>query len=98
MDMSQLKTVRLDTNVTPNQGGTYSSASIQRGGPQVRTAAAEARQALLQTGIEEAWRAAGCVSRCRRELFLSRAQAARSATANWWATNRSIWHSPVPLR
>jgi len=48
LDMSQLKTVRLDTNVTPNQGGTYSSASIQRGGPQVRTAAAEARQALLQ--------------------------------------------------
>lgn len=48
MDMNQLKTVRLDTNITPNQGGTYSSASIQRGGPQVRTAAAEARQALLQ--------------------------------------------------
>jgi nicotinate dehydrogenase subunit B len=48
MDMSQLKTVRLDTSITPNQGGTYSSASIQRGGPQVRTAAAEARQALLQ--------------------------------------------------
>ena len=48
MEMGQLKTVRLDTNVTPNQGGTYSSASIQRGGPQVRTAAAEARQALLQ--------------------------------------------------
>jgi len=47
-DMSQLKTVRLDTNITPNQGGTYSSASIQRGGPQVRTAAAEARQALLR--------------------------------------------------
>ncbi len=47
-DMKQLKTVRLDTNVTPNQGGTYSSASIQRGGPQVRTAAAEARLALLR--------------------------------------------------
>jgi len=47
-DMSQLKTVRLDTNITPNQGGTYSSASIQRGGPQVRTAAAEARAALLK--------------------------------------------------
>jgi nicotinate dehydrogenase subunit B len=46
--MSQLKTVRLDTSITPNQGGTYSSASIQRGGPQVRTAAAEARAALLQ--------------------------------------------------
>ena len=48
LDMSQIKTVRLDTNVTPNQGGTYSSASIQRGGPQLRTAAAEARFALLQ--------------------------------------------------
>ena len=48
LDMSQIKTVRLDTNVTPNQGGTYSSASIQRGGPQVRTAAAEARLALLK--------------------------------------------------
>ena len=48
LDMSQVTSVRLDTNVTPNQGGTYSSASIARGGPQVRTAAAEARQALLQ--------------------------------------------------
>jgi nicotinate dehydrogenase subunit B len=48
LDMSQIKTVRLDTNVTPNQGGTYSSASIQRGGPQLRTASAEARQALLR--------------------------------------------------
>lgn len=47
LDMSQVKSVRLDTHVTPNQGGTYSSASIARGGPQVRTAAAEARQALL---------------------------------------------------
>src|SRR4029078_3469835 len=48
LDMSQIKTVRLDTNVTPNQGGTYSSASIARGGPQVRAAAAEARLALLK--------------------------------------------------
>jgi CO/xanthine dehydrogenase Mo-binding subunit len=45
--MGQIKSVRLDTNVTPNQGGTYSSASIARGGPQVRQAAAEARRALL---------------------------------------------------
>jgi nicotinate dehydrogenase subunit B len=45
--MVQIKSVRLDTNVTPNQGGTYSSASIARGGPQVRQAAAEARRALL---------------------------------------------------
>ena len=56
--MSQIKTVRLDTNVTPNQGGTYSSASINRGGPQVRTAAAEARLALLQARIDEAERSA----------------------------------------
>jgi len=48
LDMSQLSSVGLDTNVTPNQGGTYSSAAINRGGPQVRTAAAEARLALLQ--------------------------------------------------
>ena len=48
LEMSQIKTVRLDTNITPNQGGTYSSASIARGGPQIRTAAAEARLALLQ--------------------------------------------------
>jgi len=48
LDMSQVSTVRLDTNVTPNQGGTYSSSSIARGSPAIRTAAAEARQALLE--------------------------------------------------
>ncbi|MBZ5694312.1 MAG: molybdopterin-dependent oxidoreductase [Acidobacteriia bacterium] len=48
LDMSQVSTLRLDTNLTPNQGGTYSSSSIARGSPAIRTAAAEARQALLQ--------------------------------------------------
>jgi nicotinate dehydrogenase subunit B len=48
LDMAQLSTVRLDTAVTPNQGATSSSSSIERGGPQLRAAAAEARQALLQ--------------------------------------------------
>ncbi len=47
LDMSQLKWVQLDTHVVPNQGATTSSSSIHRGGPQVRAAAAEARQALL---------------------------------------------------
>jgi nicotinate dehydrogenase subunit B len=47
LDMSQLKWVVLDTNVTPDQGATTSSSSIHRGGPQVRAAAAEARSALL---------------------------------------------------
>jgi nicotinate dehydrogenase subunit B len=53
LGMDQVGTVQLDTNVTPNQGGTYSSASISRGGPQVRTAAAEARQALLKLASEK---------------------------------------------
>jgi nicotinate dehydrogenase subunit B len=47
LDMSQLSSVRLDTHVTPNQGATVASAAIERGGPQIRAAAAEARQALL---------------------------------------------------
>src|SRR5438046_1047940 len=46
--MNQVKSVQLDTNVAPNQGGTYSSAAINRGSPQIRAAAAEARLALLQ--------------------------------------------------
>jgi nicotinate dehydrogenase subunit B len=47
LDLDQVRAVQHDTNVTPNQGGTYSSASIARGSPQVRAAAAEARRALL---------------------------------------------------
>lgn len=46
--MSQISAARLDTNVTPNQGATSSSSSIERGGPQLRAAAAEARRALLE--------------------------------------------------
>jgi len=52
LGLDQLSTINLDTHLTPNQGGTYSSASIARGGPQVRTAAAEARQALLKMAAE----------------------------------------------
>src|SRR5580765_5536611 len=59
LDMAQIKSVRLDTHVTPNQGGTYSSASIARGGPQVRTAAAEARLALLDMAGKRLGAAAG---------------------------------------
>jgi nicotinate dehydrogenase subunit B len=53
LDLSQVKSVGLDTNITPNQGGTYSSASVNRGGPQIRAAAAEARQALLQLAAKK---------------------------------------------
>src|SRR5579864_5104700 len=48
LGMNQVSTIRLDTNLTPNQGGTYSSSSIARGSPAIRMAAAEARQVLLQ--------------------------------------------------
>ena len=48
LDIRQLSAVRCDTHVTPDQGATTSSSSIERGGPQLRAAAAEARQALLQ--------------------------------------------------
>lgn len=48
LEMSQMSTVRLDTNIAPNQGGTYSSSSIARGSPAIRQAAAEAKQALLE--------------------------------------------------
>ncbi len=47
LEMRQIRTVRLDTNRTPNQGGTVSSASIHRGGPRIRAASAEARLTLL---------------------------------------------------
>jgi len=42
LDMSQMSAVRLDTNITPDQQATSSSSSIERGGPQVRAAAAVA--------------------------------------------------------
>ena len=60
--MDQVSSVRLDTNVTPNQGGTYSSASIARGGPQVRAAAAEARLALLEMASKRLDAAAGSLT------------------------------------
>ncbi len=47
LGLDQVRVAPAETNVTPNQGGTYSSASIARGSPQVRAAAAEARLALL---------------------------------------------------
>jgi len=48
LEMAQVKTVRLETSKTPNQGSTAASAAISLGGPRMRLAAAEARQALLE--------------------------------------------------
>ncbi len=47
-DMSQVKTVRLETGKGPNTGNTGASSGVNRGGPRIRLAAAEARQALLR--------------------------------------------------
>jgi nicotinate dehydrogenase subunit B len=48
LTMSQLSAARVDTDVTPNQGPAVASLSIMDNGPQLRAAAAEARQALLR--------------------------------------------------
>jgi len=47
VDLDQLVSIRHDTNVTPNTGGTLGSSSIALAGPRLRSAAATARQALL---------------------------------------------------
>src|SRR3954469_12051039 len=44
MDLGQLTSVRLDTNVTPDQGATSASSSIFVGSLPLRAAAAAARQ------------------------------------------------------
>jgi len=46
--MSQVSAARVDTNVTPNQGPAVASLSIMDNGPQLRAAAADARQALMR--------------------------------------------------
>lgn len=45
--MEQMRAAPLDTHLSPGQGGTYSSAAVQRGRPQIAAAAAHARAALL---------------------------------------------------
>ena len=47
MDMSQLKWVESDTNVTPDTGNTVGSSSITQAGPPLRAGAASARQVLM---------------------------------------------------
>ena len=47
MDMSQMRFVRLDTNVSPDQGETSGSNGTRNQGAQVRTAVVAARSALL---------------------------------------------------
>lgn len=53
LSMSQVKSIRLESHTMPNQGGTVASAAIARGGPRIRSAAAEARQALLKMASQK---------------------------------------------
>jgi len=69
LDMAQMKTARLETGKGPNQGNTGASSGVNRGGPRIRLAAAEARQALLgmastrfNTPVEQLTVASGTVS------------------------------------
>ena len=47
MSLDRVTMIQGDTELTPNQGPTYASLTIQDGGMQIRRAAATAREALL---------------------------------------------------
>ena len=83
LDMNQVKTVRLATNITPNQGGTFSSASIARGGPQIRMAAAEARLALLQLASK------------KLETPVERLTVSKGTVSVMGTTNRSVTYGEL---
>ncbi|MDB5405259.1 MAG: isoquinoline 1-oxidoreductase subunit beta IorB, molybdoprotein [Rhodospirillales bacterium] len=53
VELSQLSAAQVDTKHSPNQGATVSSSSVERAGPQVRAAAAEARQELLRRAAQK---------------------------------------------
>ena len=95
LDMSQLRSVRLDTNITPNQGATTSSSSIHRGGPQVRAAAAEARQALLALASTRLGVQTGSLTVSKGVVSIDGNRRRRSATARCSATSRSTSSSPA---
>jgi nicotinate dehydrogenase subunit B len=53
VSLDRVTMIQGDTQVTPNQGPTYASLSIQDGGMQIRRAAATAREALLQRAADK---------------------------------------------
>jgi nicotinate dehydrogenase subunit B len=61
-DMSQMKMIANDTDVTPNQGGTYGSQAVHVGGMQTRAAAAAAHQTLLSMASTQLGVPAGSLS------------------------------------
>lgn len=52
LDTGKIKMIEGDTALTPDQGPTAGSTGIQRGGVQIRQAAATARKALLDLGAQ----------------------------------------------
>jgi nicotinate dehydrogenase subunit B len=52
VSLDRVTMIQGDTQLTPNQGPTYASLSIQDGGMQIRRAAATAREALLQRAAD----------------------------------------------
>ena len=62
----RVTTIQGDTALTPSQGPTYASLSIQDGGVQIRRAAATAREALLERGRTHARSGEGRACRSRR--------------------------------
>ena len=48
LGMHQMRAAVVDTSMSPDQGATVSSSSIEKAGPQIRAAAAEARLELLK--------------------------------------------------
>ena len=51
--LKQVTVIQGDTMLTPDQGPTFASVSIQVGGMQIRQAAATARQALIAQGAQQ---------------------------------------------
>ena len=52
VSLDRVTMIQGDTQLTPNQGPTYASLTIQNGGMQIRRAAATAREALLQQAAD----------------------------------------------
>ncbi|HUG72262.1 MAG TPA: molybdopterin cofactor-binding domain-containing protein, partial [Steroidobacteraceae bacterium] len=77
--MTQIRAAPLDTHLSPNQGGTYSSAAVQRGRPQVTNAAAHARAALLARAAQRLGVAADTLT-VDRGVVRSRAAAGMSVS------------------
>ena len=68
----RVTTIQGDTLLTPNQGPTYASLTIQNGGMQIRRAAATARDALLDQAADKSQGREGHARRARRRGHVPR--------------------------